>query len=210
MKKKLARLLALCLTVSLSVLPAAALELEDARELLRTQYVDPIPEEILALDSLDAILAALDDPYTVYYTAEEYAAFLESVNGETLVGIGVSIQTVYDGGFRILAVLPDTPAQEAGLVAGDCIIAVDGVALSTTSDITGALGGEAGTSVTVTVLRADGTLTDFTLVRRVFSVPIVTYEMDGDACLIDCCLAAAVGEHAVCKVAFPQVCNVNE
>ena len=118
MKKRLAGLLALCLTLSLSVLPASALELEDAKTLLRENYVDGVPEEVLALDSLDAILEALGDPYTVYYSAEEYQSFLSSVNGESVVGIGVSVQNAFDNGFQILSILPDSPALEAGLEAG--------------------------------------------------------------------------------------------
>ena len=186
MKKKLSLFLAFCLSISLFVLPVSALELEDARELLRKNYVDPIPEEILSLETLEEILAALNDPYTVYYTAEEYASFLDSVNGETVVGIGVSLQTVFDEGFQILAILPDSPALEAGLEAGDRIIAVDGVALTATSDITGTIKGEVGSPVTVTVVRRDGTQRDFTMLRRVVTIPIVTYEMQGDACFIDC------------------------
>ena len=62
--------LSLALTLSLCVLPASALETEEARTLLETYYVDEIPEDILNLDSVEAILAALDDPYTVYMTAQ--------------------------------------------------------------------------------------------------------------------------------------------
>ena len=187
MKKKLALLLALVLTLSLSALPASALELEDAKELLRQHYVDEIPEEILALDSLDEILAALNDPYPVYMSAEEYGQFLSSVNGETVVGIGVSIQNAYDNGFQIMSVLPDSPALEAGLEAGDRIIAVNGTALTDGSDVRSLISGEEGTSVTITVIRqADGSQKDYTLVRRAVVIPIVSYEQLGDAGIIDC------------------------
>ena len=135
MKKKLAFLLALVLSLSLSALPAAALEVEDAKKLLQEHYVDQIPEELLSLDSLDGILSALNDPYTVHMSDEEYGQFLSSVNGETVVGIGVSIQTAYDQGFQIMSVLPNSPALEAGLEAGDRIIAVNGTALTNGSDV---------------------------------------------------------------------------
>ncbi len=187
MKKRLAGLLALCLTLSLSVLPASALELEDAKTLLRENYVDGVPEEILALDSLDAILEALGDPYTVYYSAEEYQSFLSSVNGESVVGIGVSVQNAFDNGFQILSILPDSPALEAGLEAGDRIIAADGVTLTTSSDIRAAISGEEGTQVTVTVVsQRDGRTREYTLTRRAVEIPIVTYELVGDAGYIDC------------------------
>ena len=58
-------LLSTALTLSLCALPASALETEDTRMLLETYYVDEIPQEILNLDSTEAILEALNDPYTV-------------------------------------------------------------------------------------------------------------------------------------------------
>ena len=64
MKKAISSLLALCLTLSLAAVPASALTLEQAKELLTDHYVDGVPQEILELDSLDAILEALGDPYT--------------------------------------------------------------------------------------------------------------------------------------------------
>ena len=198
MKKKFALLLALAFTLSLSALPASALELEDAKDLLRQYYVDEIPEEILAMDSLDEILEALGDPYTSYMSAEEYQSFLESVNGTSVVGIGVSIQTAFDNGYRIMSILDNSPAQEAGLEAGDRIVAVDGTTLTSDMDVRGMIGGESGTTVTITVIRqADGLQKDYTLTRRAVAIPIVTYEQYGDAGIIDC---TSFGESTVSTI----------
>jgi C-terminal peptidase prc len=186
-KKIFAAALALCLTLSATALPASALEVEDARTLLQNYYVDPIPDSILSLDSIDAILDALGDPYTVYMTAEEYQAFLSAVNGEVVVGIGVSIQNTYDNGYQIMSVLPDSPAQEAGLSAGDRIVAVDGRSLTSSMDVRALIAGEAGTYVTITVVRSDsGQRQDYTLARRAVTIPIVTYGSVGTAGVIDC------------------------
>ena len=68
MKKLLSSLLALTLGLSLAILPASALELDEARELLAVYYVDGVPPKVLELDSLDAILEAIGDPYTFYMT----------------------------------------------------------------------------------------------------------------------------------------------
>jgi len=186
-KKFLSFMLTLSLTLSLSALPASALEVEDARQLLRDHYVDGVSEEILALDSLDQILAALDDPYTVYFTAEEYDAFLTTVNGDTVVGIGVSIQTVFQDGFQILSVLPDSPAKEAGLEPGDKVTAVDGIPLTSGADIQGLITGEENTQVTITYFsqsaRREKTVT---LTRRAVPIPIVTYQQEGNVGYIDC------------------------
>ena len=75
MKKLLSSLLALCLTLSLAALPASALELDEAKELLAVHYVEGVPPEVLELDSLDAVLEAINDPYTYYMTAEQYQSF---------------------------------------------------------------------------------------------------------------------------------------
>ena len=185
MKKTLSSLLALALGLSLAVLPASALTLEDAKELLAVHYVEGVPPEVLELDSLDAILEALGDPYTFYMTPEQYQSFNQSVNGRTVVGIGASVETAYDGGYRIMSVLPDSPALEAGIQPGDILTAVDGVPMSPEVDPRVPIVGEEGTALTVTVNRSGQTL-DFTLTRRAVAIPIVTYEQVGSAGVIEC------------------------
>ena len=181
-------LLSTALTLSLCTLPASALETEDTRMLLETYYVDEIPQEILNLDSTEAILEALNDPYTVYMSAEEYQAFLNQVDGETVVGIGVSIQNAVDDGVQILSILDNSPAQEAGLSAGDRILAVDGVPLTSGMDPSTLIRGEVGTSVTLTIrLHSTGEEKDFTLERKAVTIPIVTYDLvDVDVGYIAC------------------------
>lgn len=186
-KKLLAALLALGLVFSLTAAPAAALTLEEAKALLQKYYVDEIPESLLESDSLEEILSALGDPYTSYMPAEEYQAFLSAVNGTSVVGIGVSIHSTFEDGYTIASILPNSPALEAGLEAGDRIVAVDGTTLTDDMDIVSLITGEAGTAVTVTVIRPpDEQPQDYTLTRRAVSIPIVTYSMIGDAGFIDC------------------------
>ena len=119
MKKRIpAAALSLALMFSLAA-PAAALEVEDARTLLKKYYVDQLPDAALQAKTLDELLRSLNDPYTVYYSAEEYARFLTSIDGEQLVGIGVSIQNAFHDGFELMSVLPNSPALEAGLQPGE-------------------------------------------------------------------------------------------
>ena len=187
MKKLLSAALTLSLLVPAALLPASALELEDAKALLKDKYVDGVPQSVLELDSLEAVLDALGDPYTYYMTAEEYQSFLASVNGKAVVGIGVSMESAYQGGFRILSVLPDSPALEAGLMAGDLLIAADGTTFTDGTDPRAYLSGPEGTSVTVTVFReSTGQTLEFTMVRRSVRIPIVSWEEFGDGVWIDC------------------------
>ena len=185
MKKAISSLLALCLTLSLAAVPASALTLEQAKELLTDHYVDGVPQEILELDSLDAILEALGDPYTFYMTPEQYEVFNQSVNGQVVVGIGCTVENAFTDGYRIMSVLPASPALEAGLKAGDLLVAVDGKELTAETDPRTLILGEEGVSVTVTVVR-DGQRLDFTLTRRMVVIPIVTHELVDGAAYIEC------------------------
>ena len=186
MKKLLSSLLALTLGLSLTVLPASALTLEDAKGLLAANYVDSLSPEILELDDLSAILEAIGDPYTLYMDADQYAAFDQSVNGQTVVGIGVSVELAFEnGGYRVLSVLPKSPALDAGILPGDIVTAADGVPMSPEVDPRIPIGGEEGTPVTITVDRNGETL-EFDLIRRAVDIPIVTFEQDGSAGVITC------------------------
>ena len=176
MKKLLSSLLALIMGLSLTVPPASALTLEDAKGLLAANYVDGVSDEILALDDLDSILEAIGDPYTFYMTAEQYNAFNQSVNGQTVVGIGATVETAFDnGGYRIMSVLPDSPALEAGIQPGDILTAADGVPMSPEVDPRVPIVGEEGTPLAITVNR-NGQVLEFNLTRRAVNIPIVTYQ----------------------------------
>ncbi len=186
MKKLLSSLLALIMGLSLTVPPASALTLEDAKGLLAANYVDGVSDEILALDDLDSILEAIGDPYTFYMTAEQYNAFNQSVNGQTVVGIGATVETAFDnGGYRIMSVLPDSPALEAGIQPGDILTAADGVPMSPEVDPRVPIVGEEGTPLAITVNR-NGQVLEFNLTRRAVNIPIVTYQQDGSAGVITC------------------------
>lgn len=185
MKKHLARLLALALTAALALTPAAALELEGAKALLAEYYLEEIPPEVLALDDLEALLDALGDPYTFYMDWEQIHQHDQSVDGPVRVGVGITVQSAYDGGYRITAVAPGGPAGEAGVLPGDLLTAVDGVPLSPEVDPVSLVPGEEGTTTTLTVLRA-GKKLQFHVTRRTIILPIVTYALRGDAAYIDC------------------------
>lgn len=183
MKTKLpvrAAALGLMLTLVLSPM-AGAITVEEARDLLRGNYIDEIPEEILSLPTIEEITTALGDPYTYYMTAEEYTAFQNSLEGTNVVGIGVSVQTREDG-LLVTGTAPDSPSQKAGILPGDRIVAVDGTTLQAAGSpeaLTALVTGEAGTEVTVTVVR-DGQELTFTMARAAVVFPNVTGEVVDD------------------------------
>ncbi len=179
--------LALCAALSLTLAaPASALAPEDALRLLERYYLEPLPEKVYSMQSVEEIIAALDDPYTAYMPAESYQQMLNSTNG-TFVGIGATVSGTFEnGGYEILEILPDSPAQAAGLKVGDVILAVDGNAMSEDAAPADFIRGEEGTSVTLTLRRADGRTQDLTLIRRAVESPIVTYEQVENVGYIDC------------------------
>lgn len=186
MKRIVSLLCAAALGFSLAA-PAAALEVEDAKELLRTYYIDPLPDGFEAMTDLEQIIAAINDPYTTYLSAEEYGNFQTAIEGESLVGIGVSVRTVFEDGFRILSVFPDSPARKAGLEAGDTVLAVDGYTLTAADDITAYVRGTEGSAVTLTVRKgSSGEVCDLSMVRSPVRVPNVSWETVDNALVIEC------------------------
>ena len=173
MKKRFCSLL---LILCLLVTSASALTVEQARDVLKGYYIDEIPEEVLEQPTIEEILEALGDPYTDYFNAEEYAAFMASMEDTQVVGIG--IQSYYrDEGVLLSQVAPDSPASEAGLQPGDIIIAIDGhdTRGAAEEDIDSWIRGDLGTRVHLTILRGDETF-QVALTRRRVVFPTVTLE----------------------------------
>lgn len=145
---------AVCLALCVGALPAGAITVEQARELIQERYVDQVPAAALEQDTVEATVAALGDPYSWYLPPEELAEMLDTDVDQTIVGIGVTM-TAHEDGFEIIRVEENGPAKEAGLAAGDIVTAVDGVTLKDLSleAIAGMVRGEEGTSVRLTYRR---------------------------------------------------------
>ena len=183
----LRRLSAAVLAVTMLALPAQALTVEQAGELLEQYYIDPVSPEVLNQTTIEAMLEALGDPYTQYFTAEEYAEFLASLEDGNIVGIGIT-GTACEEGLRISVILEDSPAQAAGLQAGDILTQVGGhkVAGEAPETVTGWIQGEEGTQVTVRYLR-DGVEHELTLTRAAIVIPATTTDLlDGHIGYITC------------------------
>ncbi|MGI9015764.1 MAG: S41 family peptidase [Euzebya sp.] len=104
------------------------------------------PEDQALVDgAITGLLGTLDDRYAVYYDPDRYAALNADLDGE-FVGVGVTIEEQTDGVY-ITGVLPGSPAEEAGVMAGERIISVDGVSAldeATSGDVIEMIAGEEG------------------------------------------------------------------
>lgn len=180
------RFAALLLAIYLTILPSAqALTTEQAAELLELLYIDEVPPAALEAETVKDMVAALGDPYTEYFTPEEYEAFLASMSDSSLVGIGVVFSRsggpIGPEGLMIEQVLENSPASRGGLKVGDRILSVDGHALEPVDLDTAAewIRGEEGTTVSITYIR-DGELYSADLVRATVVVAATTTQLLDD------------------------------
>ena len=117
-------------------------------------YVDSISETDLYDRATRGMLEELKDPYSVLLTGDDYKALTEQTSGN-YAGLGIQID-VREGWITVVAPLPDTPAERAGVATGDQIIEVDGKSTEgwKNDEAVKALRGEAGSKVTITVRRS--------------------------------------------------------
>ena len=126
---------------------------------------------------LKGIAAATGDSYATYYTEAEYAE-LQKQNKRVYTGIGILTQLDDSGNVVIIDVFDNTPASDAGLMADDVILSINGVSYDggTLSDFLNNVKAEDGAENTFEVKRGTATLS-FTIIARVVYNPAVSYRM---------------------------------
>src|SRR4051794_37911335 len=119
-----------------------------------TYYVDSIGETDLYQKATRGMLEQLKDPYSVLLTGDDYKALTEQTSGN-YAGLGIQID-VRDGWITVVAPLPETPAERAGIQTGDQIIEVDGKSTEgwKNDEAFKALRGAPGSKVTISVRRS--------------------------------------------------------
>lgn len=148
--------------------------------IIDTYYLGDVDDETLADGIYKGLLESLDDPYSCYYTAEEYAQLMESSNG-IYGGIGATVsQDVKTGVMTIVKPFVNGPAYKAGVLPNDIIYKVNGedVTNKDLSEVVSRMKGEEGTEVTLTVIReGEDDPMDFVIKRGKIEVPTVEYKM---------------------------------
>ena len=126
------------------------------KQLLMDNYIDKISktqQDNMVDAEIRAMVNSLGDPYTVYMNAKEYKAFNTQIMG-SFAGIGIYVGTKA-GKITVAAPIEGSPAEKAGIEAGDAIIGVNGIAV-TSKDMDKAVTmmlGKAGTSVNIEFYR---------------------------------------------------------
>jgi carboxyl-terminal processing protease len=129
--------------------------------------------------AIDAMAKATNDRYTQFFTPDEFKAFNEALDPQRIGGIGVMIAPDETSGcVRVTYVLPSTPAERAGVQAGDIVTAVDGIGTKGlgVDAVSARLRGKAGTVVAVTVQR-NLTPSTLSITREDVQPPTVIFKM---------------------------------
>ena len=158
-------------------------KIQEVLEKYEAESVLGLDRDTITEELIKGFLSRCDDDYAAYMTADEYEDFNSSYQGD-VVGIGVTVQYDVDlNGVRVVEVTPASPAEKAGFQPYDLLVAVNGVKPSgnlSGSDLVDAFAdmirGDAGTSVAVTVLRGNNTVT-LTATRAQIEVQSVKYQI---------------------------------
>ncbi len=135
--------------------------------------------------AINGLVSSMKDPYTVYFTPDESKIFNDEING-SFSGIGVEIG-IKDGFLTVIAPLKNSPAERAGMKAGDIITKVDEhvVADMSVDESVKYIRGEKGTKVIITVFRKDTPeAIPLTVTRGIISIPTIDEVNLGDTYLI--------------------------
>ncbi|GAB6168503.1 S41 family peptidase [Clostridium carnis] len=135
------------------------------RESLLTKYDGEIDDQKLLEAAIKGMTASLKDPYTVFMNSNEYKSFVEQSEGH-FVGIGAQLG-MKDGRITVVAPIDGSPAEKAGLLAGDIIKKVDGNELveANVEKTVSMIKGEKGKPVTLTIERNNEKTFDVTITR---------------------------------------------
>jgi carboxyl-terminal processing protease len=140
-----------------------------------------VDEQELLYGAIQGMVEKLDDPYSRFLTPKQYQRFTSiDLNGE-FVGVGVQI-TVREGQLLVITPLRGSPAELAGIRAGDIILEIDersteGITLDEAVEL---LRGERGTSVNLKVQHVDGTVEEIMIVRQLIELDPVEYHLEGE------------------------------
>ena len=167
---------AVALVLSL-VIKTPELAVISAMGWIDSQFIGEVDKDALADAAVEGMVNSLDDRWSYFADAETYSELMERRNN-SFVGIGVTV-TYEEDGVHIQSLVKDSPAEQAGLLPGEIITAVDGFDLTGGHAEEGSdrIGGEEGTEVVLDVLEVQGNTRSVSVIRARITEISVTYEM---------------------------------
>ncbi len=145
-------------------------------ERIRSHYVEPVDDKTLLEYAIKGMLSQLD-PHSAYLEPDDFSDLQENTSGK-FGGLGIEVG-MEDGLIRVVSPIDDTPAQKAGILAGDLIISLDQepVMGMTLNDAINRMRGVPGTTIELEIRRSgEPTVLSFTLERAEIKVASVRAE----------------------------------
>ncbi len=156
----------------------------DIFERIRAEYVEDVDDKELIEAAINGMLTSLD-PHSSYLSAEDAAAMRVSTSGE-FGGLGIEV-TQEEGFVKVVAPMDGTPADAAGILAGDFITAVDGESVLglTLDDAVSLMRGPVGSEIIITVVR-EGEVEPFdvSIIRDTIKLTAVRSRTEGNAVVL--------------------------
>ena len=143
---------------------------------VREEYVDEVTDEELIEKAIDGMLTGLD-PHSGYMNEEVWKEMQMDTSGK-FGGLGIEI-TMEEGFVKVISPIEDTPAYEAGILAGDLIIQIDetpvfGLTLSEAVDL---MRGKKGDPINITIVREGMDPFEVEIIRDIIKIQSVKYEI---------------------------------
>ncbi|QQA42636.1 S41 family peptidase [Pelagovum pacificum] len=156
----------------------------DIFERIRAQYVEEVDESDLIEAAIDGMLTSLD-PHSSYLSADDAADMRVQTRGE-FGGLGIEV-TQEEGFVKVVSPMDGTPADAAGMLAGDYITAVDGESILglTLDEAIDLMRGPVGTEIVITVVREDVPEPfDVSIIRDTITLTAVRTRTEGDSVVL--------------------------
>jgi carboxyl-terminal processing protease len=147
--------------------------LVDIHRQVASNYADPVDEAKLRQGAIDGMLSELD-PFSVYVPPQHQEAFDRLLEG-SFKGVGIQLDTNDDGRIEVITPIDGSPAQRAGIMAGDVILKVNGESIEgmRQNEVVKRITGPLGSQVTLTVRHATGDEQELTMTREEIVLPTV-------------------------------------
>lgn len=144
-----------------------------------------ISKEDRVRGAIQGLVDAYGDPYTVYFPPEEASVFDENISGN-FSGVGMEVG-LREKLITVIAPLPDTPAEKAGILAGDVVVKINGTSTEgmRIDEAVSLIRGEKGTVVNLQIFRAgEDEFLNIPVTRDTINIPTVKTEKVGDTFII--------------------------
>ncbi len=153
-------------------------KLDELGDLIETYFIAESDRAAMEDAAAAAMVDSLGDQWSYYMTAKEYQDYLEQMHN-AYVGIGITITVAKDeSGLDVIKVNEGGPAEEAGMLAGDVIISVEGqsVAGMDTTAVRDMVRGQEGTQVLIGIRRGSETM-ELSITRKTVMTPVAEWKL---------------------------------